>query len=182
MIKSILAGAALALAVGGSGLAQTSLSPTMPSDPSASMTTPQFLKAAAQSDEFEIREGRMAQSMSPSPMVQQFGAKMVHDHTKTTDNMQAAIRQAGMAVPPPPPLSPDQQQMVAQLKSLNGPSFDRAYIKQQIAAHEKTLTAMTNYRENGDVPAIKVAAQKTVPIVRSHLIIATRLQAKMRSM
>ena len=182
MIKAMTTGAVLALCLGGGAFAQTSMSPTMPSDPSAPMTTPQFLTAAAQSDEFEIREGQMAQSMSSSPAVQKFGAKMVHDHTMTTDNLHAAVQQAGMPLPPPPPLRPDQQQMVAQLKSLSGSAFDSAYLTQQVESHKDALTLMTNYSENGDVPAIKMAAQKTVPIVRSHLQMATRMQAKMSSM
>ena len=182
MIKAILLGGSLALGLGLSASAQTSLSPTMQSDPSAPMTTPQFITAASQSDEFEIQEGQMAQSMGASPAVQKFGAKMVHDHTMTTDHLHAAIHKAGMPVPPPPPLRPDQQQMIAQLQSLNGPAFDKAYLQQQVEAHKDTLQTMTNYAANGDVPSIKMAAEKTAPLVRAHLKMATRMQAKMSAM
>ena len=182
MIKAILIGGSLALGLGLSASAQTSLSPTMQSDAAAPMTAPQFITAASQSDEFEIREGQMAQSMGASPSVRQFGAKMVHDHTMTTDNLHAAIMKAGMPVPPPPPLRPDQEQMVAQLRSLSGPAFDKAYLQQQVQAHKEALQTMTNYGKNGNVPSIKMAAAKTAPIVRSHLQMATRLEAKMSSM
>ena len=179
MIKHVLLAGAIMCGLGTAVSAQTSMSPTMASDPSAPITTPQFIKAASQSDEFEIQEGQMAQTMGASPKVRAFGAKMVRDHTMTTDNLHKAIMKAGMEVPPPPPLRPDQADMVARLQGLSGPAFDSAYLQQQVQSHQEALTLQSNYRDNGDVPAIKAAAAKTVPIVQNHLQMASQMQTAM---
>ena len=148
--------------------------------PAAAVTsTHDFVTAAAQSDEYERRAGRMAESMARSPRVKAFGARMVHDHTMTTRNLQAALRRAGKPVPPPPPLTPDQQGMLDQLKSA-GPSFDSTYIQQQVRAHQQALALLQGYAHSGDNPIIRDAARKTLPLIRHHLMMAQNLQATVR--
>jgi putative membrane protein len=179
VLKLALIGGLAGLAVVGAAEAQTGMMANTPSDPAAmaSMSTPQFITAASQSDEFEIQEGKMASRMASSTAVRSFGAQMVHDHTMTTKNLHMAIRQAGMAVPPPPPLRPDQQQMISELRGLSGPAFDKAYLQQQVMAHQQALALMQGYAQNGDVPAIKTAASNTAPIVQNHLTMAQGLMS-----
>ena len=181
MLKLALTSGLVALCFGGMALAQTGApsDPSMAVDPTAPMSTPQFITAASQSDEFEIQEGQMASSMGKSAGVRKFGAEMVRDHTKTTDNLHKAIMKAGMQVPPPPPLRADQRQMVAQLQTMSGADFDKGYLQQQVQAHKEALMIHQNYSQDGDTPAIKAAAAKTVPIVQSHLQMAQQLQSSM---
>ncbi len=179
MIKAVLMAGALSLAAAAGASAQTDPSSVVSSDPSATITTSQFITMASQSDEFEIQEGRMAQSMGHSSAVRQFGAKMVRDHTMTTNNLHKAIMKAGLDVPPPPPLKPQQTQMVAQLQGLSGAAFDKAYLQQQIQSHQEALALQQGYSKNGDVPAIKAASAKTVPIVQRHLDMAMQMQQAM---
>ena len=148
-----------------------------PAPPAAS--THDFVVAAAQSDEFERRAGRMAQTMARSHRVQEFGARMVRDHTMTTQNLKMAIRRSGHPVPPPPPLAPDQQQMLDQLRGA-GPGFDGVYLQQQVQAHQQALDLMRSYAHTGDNPNIRDAAAKTVPLIRHHLMMAQDLQATVR--
>jgi putative membrane protein len=145
----------------------------------AAASTHDFVTAAAQSDEFERRAGRMAQTMARSHRVQQFGAKMVHDHTMTTHGLQMAIRRSGRPVPPPPPLRPDQQQMLDQLKGA-GPGFDATYLRQQVQAHQEAVALMQSYGRTGDNAFIRDAANKTLPLIRHHLMMAQDLQASVR--
>ena len=143
------------------------------------MMSSQFITAASQSDEFERTEGKMAEAMGTSPAVRRFGARMLSAHTKTTQDLHAAIRQAGMPVPPPPPMRPDQIQMISQLRAMSGPQFDRAYLDQQIQAHEQTLALMNSYATTGAVPSLKAAAQMTAPLVRSHIEMAKQIESSM---
>ena len=196
IIRSILIGGGLTLALAASATAQTDTSqagmaqssqmlsrtppPSMaPPDPSAPMTTPQYIMAASQSDEFEMQEGRMAENQAKSVKLRKFGAMMVKDHAKTTDTLHQAIISTGMSVPPPPPMRPDQMQMVAELQQLNGAAFDKAYMMQQMQSHQAALMVQSNYASNGDVPAIRGAASKAVPIVQAHIAMLNQIQNMM---
>ena len=175
-MKITLAAACCAAGLATAALAQ---SPSMPPDPSVPMSTPQFLAAAAQADTFEVTEGNMARSMAKSPKVEHFGAEMVSAHTKTMGEMKAAAAAANITPASAPALRPDQLQMIASLKTMSGGAFDREYIRQQIAAHQAALAVQSNYAQSGDVPQLRAAAMKTVPIVQSHLQMAQGLQSSM---
>jgi putative membrane protein len=179
MIRKILIAGAAALCLAGVSsvgavLAQPAASPSAAPD----SATQSFITQAAQTDEFERREGRLAERRARSAAVRKFAAHMVSAHTKTTQGLKAAIRQAGMTPPPPPPLSEDQTRMLADLARLHGRAFDKAYIDQQVQAHEAALGVVQGYAQTGDVAPIKAAAAKTAPIVQSHLDMAKGLQSK----
>ena len=137
------------------------------------VSTPEFVTAAAQSDRFEIEEGKIAEAKG-SAEVKRFGEKMVRDHTKLSDEMKAAVEKAGMA-PPPPTLRPDQHNMIVQLHELSGAQFNKTYLTQQIEAHRQALALVETYAKTGDTPAVKAAAQKAVPIIEAHLQMAEKL-------
>lgn len=154
-----------------------SLSVTAPAlaQPGGALPTPQFIGAAASTDEFERQEGRMAERQAASPRVRSFGQMMVRDHTNTTMALKLAIRRAGLPPPPSPQLTPDQQSNLAALRGLRGRDFDRAYIQQQIQAHQTALGVMQAYAAGGDNRTLRKAAASTVPIVKHHLAMARRI-------
>ncbi len=145
----------------------------------APMTAPQYIMAAAQSDQFEIQEGRIAESQAQSPSLRKFGAMMIRDHTMTTKTLQNAIMSTGMPVPPPPPLRPDQIQMIAQLRATGGAEFDRTYVMQQMQSHQQALMVQSSYARMGDAPALRGAASQTVPIVKAHIAMLNQMQPGM---
>lgn len=189
MRAHLLSGAiALALAAGGAAMAQdhsrmkhppTPTTGPAPESVGAPMPTPDFITAAAQSDMFEVEEGKLAQRMGRSPDVKSFGKMMVTEHTKTTSSLKQAIKGAGMSPPPPPPLRADQQAMIDELRSKTGDDFDRTYVTQQLAAHREALSVHTGYASGGTEPKLKAAAAATAPIVQSHINQLETLSAKM---
>ncbi len=169
MIRTLLFAAAMAGTIG------AATAPAM-ARLAGPMSTSSFTKASAQSDKFEIREGRMAQRAG-GPAARRFGARMVRDHTKTTATLMGAVRHSGMQPPPPPPLRFDQKRMIAQLRGLSGARFDRAYAAQQVRSHKEALALEERYARSGGVPAIRAAAQSAVPIVKMHLRMAEHMAA-----
>jgi putative membrane protein len=133
------------------------------------LPTPDFIKAAAATDEFERQEGRMAEKVGATAEVRDFGKMMVRDHTRTTEALKAAIHKAGMPAPPPPELTSEQKSNIAALQGLHGVAFDRPYMEQQIQAHQQALGVMRGYAASGDNPVLRQAAAETVPIVQQHL-------------
>ena len=141
--------------------------------------TMDFITKAAQSDEFERREGRIAEMRSHNPHVKHFAAMMVSAHTKTTQGLKKAIHMAGMAPPPPPMLTAEQTHMTDDLKAAHGRDFDKTYIDQQVQAHQMTLGVMQDYAQSGHPGPIKDAAMKTAPLVQQHLDMAKDIQSHM---
>ena len=127
-----------------------------------------FIAAAGASDMFEIQSAKLALANSKSDDIHKFANMMIADHTKTTDAVKAAAKKAGLS-PAPPQLTADQQQMLDQLKPLKGDDFDKAYLAQQMPAHQQALTLVQNYAQNGDTPALVDAAKSAVPIVQKHI-------------
>jgi putative membrane protein len=142
------------------------------------LPTPEYIHAAAQSDEFEIAEAKLAVKHSHNPNVVSFAHKMIHDHTESTMMIKAAIRQDGHRIPPPPPLSPMQHQMIDQLRS-SGPDFDKTYVDQQVHAHDMALSTHQGYAEGGSNMALRTTAGKIVPVVQSHLQMLHDMQSHM---
>ena len=137
---------------------------------SAAQNSPKgYVMAAGQSDQFEIKEGKMASTMGHSPKVRAFGKQMVTDHTKSTHMVMAAATLSGLPQMPPPPLSPAQQQMVAQLQAASGPAFDRMYVQQQIQSHHQALATQQAYAKSGGDANLRGAATKIVPVVEHHI-------------
>ena len=143
---------------------------------SMAVSTPEFVKMASQSDEFEITEGKLAEKVG-TPALRKFGALMVRDHTKTTQGLHAALKMAGMAVPPPPVLTGEQRAMVEKLQGLTGKAFDHAYLEQAVASHKTALALHEAYDKAGESKPIVAASKEATPIVRAHLQMAERLAA-----
>jgi putative membrane protein len=152
----------------------------VPTDDAAAATptdAADYLKVAGAGDLFERQAGQLAVSKTDDPDVRAFAQQMIDDHTKTTDALKAAAKTAGLTVSPPQ-LTPAQQQQLDQLKQLDGDGFDRAYLDQQVAAHRAALALHRTYAGQGDTPALKDAASKTVPIIEGHLEHVQKLAAR----
>ena len=180
MTRSILLAGAVALGLASVAAAQ----PYPPSEPPGPMVqappTPDFVVAAAQSDQFEIQEGRLASMRSMNPRVRQAGALMVREHGQSTAKMKVAARRTGLPPMPPPGLDADQEQMFARLQATTGPAFDRVYVDQQVHAHRKTLAVVTAYVQSGQPGPVRHAAQQIRPVVQQHLAMFERMQTMMR--
>ena len=188
MIRTLILSGVAALSLVAVAQAQPMNSPGMapgamhgpgPMAPGMGDHTMDFITKAAQSDEFERREGRLAEARTHNPHVKKFAAMMVSAHTKTTEGLKHAIRMAGMTPPPPPMLTDEQTHMMDDLKGMHGRDFDKTYIDQQVQAHQMTLGVVQDYARDGHPGPIKDAAAKTVPIVQHHLDLAKDIQSHM---
>ncbi|MGF7147333.1 putative membrane protein [Sphingomonas zeicaulis] len=162
-MKTIFLTLSVALALPSAALAQPA--PTAPAT--------SFVAKAAASDLYEIQSSRLALQKSRNEEVRRFAQMMVDHHTKTTQQVSAAAKEAGVASPPAK-LEPAQAQMIAALQPLSGDAFDKAYLMQQRTAHEQALALHSDYAERGDKPQLRNAASAATPIVQRHL---TELQS-----
>jgi putative membrane protein len=131
----------------------------------APMAAQSFVNTAAASDAFEIASAKLAQTKATSKGLKDFAAKMIADHTDSTNKIKAA---AG-SIKPDPTMTAKQNADLAALNSATGADFDTAYKTQQLAAHTDALALMQGYAASGDNADLKATAAKIAPVVQSHL-------------
>jgi putative membrane protein len=136
---------------------------------STANTPEEFVKAAAIADIYEIEAGKIAVARAKRADVKTFGQMMIDMHTKTSDDLKAALKNNNIAIAPPTALDDRRLGMLQNLRAAGDSDFDLAYLHQQLAAHLEALTLHGGYADHGDNPVLKAAAAKTKPVVQAHI-------------
>ena len=113
-----------------------------------------------------------------SPDVKAFGKMMVIQHTAMTNEMKPLVTAAGKT--PAAALDQRRQGMLDNLTAAAPEAFDKAYVTQQVAAHQEALTLMKGYAEHGDDAGLKGGATKAIPKIEMHLADVQKLQMAMK--
>ena len=132
-------------------------------------STPSFVQTAAMSDMYEIAAGKLAAEKGQSDAVKQFGQLMVDAHNKTTEELAAIVKIKNIKVDLPTTLDAKHQKLIDDLSSASAESFDKAYAKQQVYAHQEAVDLFKKYGSTGDDPDVKQFAEKTLPTIQHHL-------------
>jgi putative membrane protein len=136
-----------------------------------STAAPAYMAMAGESDVFEIATSQIALMRSRNADVRAFAAMLIEHHTMTTNALLAGAKAAGLT-PPPAALSPRRIALVDQLDAVAPADFDRAYLMQQVPAHEEALAIHRTYASGGDTPQLRSAASGAIPFVERHLAAA----------
>jgi putative membrane protein len=134
-----------------------------------------FVNLAANSNMFEIQAAKLAEQKDHQKPDQRFAKRMIKDHSKASDQLKELIDSGKVKAELPTALDGDHQQKLTQLQNLSGKQFDQAYDKMQKVGHIDAVKAFKNYAQNGDNPALKRWAKKTLPTLRTHLSMAEKL-------
>ncbi|WP_293458462.1 DUF4142 domain-containing protein [Phenylobacterium sp.] len=118
---------------------------------------------------FEILAARLAQQRAQSPAVKSFASQMIKDHTKSTNDLTAAITASGQSLTVPTTLPQAKQAVLDDLNKASPAEFDKDYMGGQVDAHQDALNLLQRYAEDGDVDQLKSFAAATAPIVQQHL-------------
>jgi putative membrane protein len=148
---------------------------TSPSNPQV-MADHAFVKKALEGGAAEVQLGQLAQQKSQSPDVQQFGQKMVEDHTQLGDQMKPIAQQLGVKEPNGP--SKKDKQLIAKLEGLSGPQFDETYINAMVKDHKQDLKDFKNEAQNAQDPNVKQVAQQGAGVISQHLQLIEQIAQK----
>jgi putative membrane protein len=156
---------------------------TPDANPSATVPTPSdetkaatFVEKAAATDMYEIEAAKLAAKRSTNAEVKKFAAMMEKAHTKTTEDLKAAIAASGGRDHPPAALPADLQGKLDDLTKADDKDFDKKYADDQVDAHQAALNLLQRYAQDGDTAAIKAFAAATAPAVQEHLNMAEGLK------
>jgi putative membrane protein len=159
----LLSGAAYAQSIG----EKTGVNSVLGISPS----TADFVKEAAVSDMFEIQSSKLAAERTEGA-TKDFANQMVADHTKTSNELKAAVAK-DPKTPIPDALDSSHQSKLDKLKSLN--EFAKEYRSMQVDAHEDAVSLFQRYAKGGDSETLKSWAAKTLPALQHHLDMAQSL-------
>jgi putative membrane protein len=159
----------------------------------SSATRSADLAASAQSDERilailhrsdvgEISAGRVAQERAVDPAVKAFATMMISEHTRLDEEGNRLAQQihASAVLPDstlPGILSADS---AALHLARDGAEFDRTYMTQQVAAHQRTLEVVDAGLPKAKDAQVKTALESQVrPAVARHLAMAQQIQGRL---
>jgi len=132
-----------------------------------------FATTAAAAGMAEVKAGNIAMDKATSDDVKKFGEHMVRDHSKANQELTAIMKRANIDVPRE--MSEKDRTAIDNLNKQNGADFDRAYIKQQLAAHKDAVALFEDEAKNGKNEELRAFAEKTLPTLREHLKHVTQL-------
>lgn len=116
----------------------------------------------------EIQTAKMALSKSQNDGVKTFARQMIDDHGKNLSELQTLAQQKGVSLPTE--LDAKHKAMAAKLEKLSGEEFNKQYMQMVgLKAHKSTLDRLQEIARTATDPAVKAAAQKTIPVVEQHL-------------
>lgn len=134
----------------------------------------QFLQKAAQGSIMEVRLGEMASQKAVAQPVKEFGGMMVKDHGRANQELNELAGLKGMALDTE--LDPKHQGAVDRFGKLTGEDFDKAYVKEMVSTHKKSVSEFEKAANSASDPDVKAFAQKTLPSLKSHLVRAEALK------
>ena len=128
-----------------------------------------FAGEAAAGNTFEIRSSQMALQKSRDPAVRDMARWMIQSHTLAERKLEAAARDADDQGGAAPVVTPITEAMLSALSGLDGAAFDKAYVTDQVAAHQMTAQKLDDYRQTGSYGPLLAWDAQTAPEVNAHL-------------
>jgi putative membrane protein len=130
----------------------------------------QLMEQIARANIAEIAAGNMAFTKGASPEVRQLGERAVDEHSAL---LKAGSGVAAVAVPTTP--GARHEPALAQLQSLSGAAFDRAFLEQMVRHNEETLRLLQLAAAHAGDPGLRAYAQRAMPHLERQLAAARRI-------
>lgn len=126
----------------------------------------------------EVELGKLAQQKAVNPLIKEFGAMMVNDHSVTNDKMKSIAKDKGITLPQV--LGDHQQKLKKDLSDKSGKDFDRAYVTAMIKAHKEDIkTFEIALKELRDAD-LRTFASTNLPLLKKHLSAIQKIDSEMK--
>ena len=136
----------------------------------------EFMKTAANSDQFEIKTSQLALQKSSNSEVKQYAQKMIQEHTESTRQLTQLALQKRVTLPNAP--NPFQQAVIDQLTLLSSAEFDRAYLAGQTNGHMQAVAVFQTEVGQGKDADVQSFASKLLPTIAGHYQMASQMSGQ----
>lgn len=150
---------------------------TAPAEVSTKSTSAAILSQIHQADQKEIALGNIAAGKASTDEVQNYAKQLVEDHTGADQQVMALAQKMNVHLRDTA-ASKQARQESAKLKSATGPAFDREFLQQTSADHEKLIRELKQEREDASDDDIEALIDKILPILEQHQQLAQILLKK----
>lgn len=111
-----------------------------------------FLQKLHGSNEMEISMGKIALDRASDAKVKDYANMLIKDHQDADDKVQARLKAKGWNLAGQPAVDTaaeraEHQTEMARLKTLSGADFDKAFLTDMIADHDKDLPIVADFKE-----------------------------------
>jgi putative membrane protein len=148
------------------------------------ITDPQIAHIVVTANQVDIDAGKIAESMGHSAEVKAFGKQMVAAHTGVNEQAVALAKKLNVTAqdnPTSQSLKSGGEKNVANLKTLKGAAFDKAYIDNEVTYHQAVLDAVDKTLIPGAKNAeLKALLVKVRPAFVAHLEHAKQIQSSLK--
>lgn len=167
---SILAFACVALC------AASTLHAAQPANTTNPVSPEDFVEEASAKGIAEIEVGKLALEKATSQEVKDFAQSMVDDHTAANQKLGTLATQKELQVSDDAELINQAKALVLKLRGER--SFDKAYMNNQVMAHQQTIELFQRASQSED-NEIAAFAKETLPKLEHHLKMAEEINAKL---
>jgi putative membrane protein len=137
-----------------------------------------FAIKAASAGKMEVELGRLATKKGRSAAVRSFGRRMVTDHTRAGNKLNAIARRKDITLLQT--LDAEAKAKMDQLAQLSGAAFDRAYMDMMVSDHEAAVSLFETEATGGTDAELKAFAAATLPTLKMHLSMAKQTASKVK--
>jgi putative membrane protein len=134
-----------------------------------------FVHSATLNNAAEIALGQLAFDSSQTPEIKAYGQQMVNEHSQLQGELEALA--SSMNIPTPDTLEQRHIQLMNDLRTRKGRSFDSLYIHSQVPDHQNALVIYGNTHGLGNNNQLKDYSRNAIPILLQHLQEAQNLAA-----
>ncbi len=134
-----------------------------------SISTEDFVRQASIANEFEIESSKLALEKSQNKDVKGFAETMIENHTKTGEDLKAALQSSKSGLKIEDKLDGKHQKLMNTLQALSTDDFNKKYVSIQTDAHREAVGLFSDYASNGQDAVLKQFASVTLPGLKEHL-------------
>lgn len=149
---------------------------------SAAFTDAGILAMLEEANESDSSAGALAMDKATDPELKAFAAAMMQDHHAlrvTGEKLQKRLSLTPR-LPAADPLAPTlDAEMLALRAAADGPEFDRAYVRKEVATHQAIIDLAERARRATPSPEIRDYIDRMAPVLHRHLARALALQKKL---
>jgi len=123
-----------------------------------------FVKQATEASAAQVAEARIALKNSTRPDVRDLARRIIAEHTEASDQLNRMALAQGIPIANAPNAA--DQRKIAELSTLSGDEFDKAYLDNAMADHIGTMKLFSQELEEGKIPQLRSFAKAALPKLR----------------
>ena len=126
-----------------------------------------FVTAAYQIAQLDEQAGKLAATKAADPRVIDLASQMSSEAQVLYPNLQGALQAEGKPAPASPP--PEVTAEVQKLNGLKGTAFDRQFVADELAAHQRAVSILQKEDASTKDGALKNQVETELPAVQTNL-------------